>query len=349
MDYGYVNARIRGMKSRLLDKKALETLIFKPDIDSLIAELEKTPYRQEIISAKGQSAGIACIEQALRSNLAKTHRRILGFVHGTMGERFISIFFRRWDVQNIKTILRGKSVHMTSEDIQACMVPAGELDEVTINEMIRQPDVRSVIDLLATWENPFFRPLTEAYPAYAKDDDLVFLESALDRYYYNQSLALVSGDSPEETLIRNLIRTEIDTINLKTVLRLVRDRVESAEAKRFFLDGGREFDSERLVALVERRTVEGVVEELAQTSFRSLSKVSDSYARTEKISVYEKELDRYIIQNGVKAFFHDPLSIASAVGYFFAKFNEIINIRIISRCKTADMSEAELAEELVYV
>ena len=37
MDYGYVNARIRGMKSRLLDRPALENLIFQPDMESLIS------------------------------------------------------------------------------------------------------------------------------------------------------------------------------------------------------------------------------------------------------------------------------------------------------------------------
>lgn len=349
MDYGYVNARIRGMKSRLLDKKALENLIFKPDIDSLIAELEKTPYRPEITAAKSQFSGIACIEHALRENLTRTYRKIHGFVESTDGERFLSVFLQRWDVQNIKTVLRGKAVHMTPEDIQSCIIPAGDLDEVTINEMIRQTDIRAVIDLLATWEIGFSRPLTEAYPEYVKKEDLMILESALDRYYYANALGLVRGNGPDETLIRNIITTEIDTINIKTVLRLIRDKIDPPESRRFFLEGGREFDIPRLMAIMERRSVQGVMEELALSSFYFLEKGSDTYLKTGKISVYEKELDRFLIKNGVHAFFHDPLSIASAVGYFWAKYNETINIRIISRCKTAELSDAELTEELIYV
>ncbi len=57
MDYGYVNARIRGMKSRLLDRRTLEDLIFQPDLDSLISDLEKTPYKEDIIEAKVQYSG----------------------------------------------------------------------------------------------------------------------------------------------------------------------------------------------------------------------------------------------------------------------------------------------------
>ena len=48
-------------------------------------------------------------------------------------------------------------------------------------------------------------------------------------------------------------------------------------------------------------------------------------------------------------FVGDPLSVASLIGYFWAKYNEITNIRVISRCKTADFPVENLKEELVYV
>ena len=57
VDYGYINARMRGMKSRLLTKKALDDLIFRPDLDSLIAELEKSGYKDDILEAKAQCSG----------------------------------------------------------------------------------------------------------------------------------------------------------------------------------------------------------------------------------------------------------------------------------------------------
>ena len=49
--YEYANARIRGMKSRLLDRKELEELAGKLDIESVINQLEETPYREDIEDA----------------------------------------------------------------------------------------------------------------------------------------------------------------------------------------------------------------------------------------------------------------------------------------------------------
>ncbi len=72
VEYGYVHARIRGMKSRLLNRKELEDLAVKFDVDLIISELEKTPYRAEIEEARVQYSGVTCVEEALRRNLANT-------------------------------------------------------------------------------------------------------------------------------------------------------------------------------------------------------------------------------------------------------------------------------------
>ena len=54
VEYDYVNARIRGMKSRLLDTHVFESLILKPDVEAIIAELGNTAYKDEIEKASVQ-------------------------------------------------------------------------------------------------------------------------------------------------------------------------------------------------------------------------------------------------------------------------------------------------------
>lgn len=87
MDNGYVNARVRGMYSRLLDKKSLSNLILKPDISSLITALEETPYRDDLERALVGKSGLTGIEEALRLNLIRTIQKISVFLQGEKGER----------------------------------------------------------------------------------------------------------------------------------------------------------------------------------------------------------------------------------------------------------------------
>jgi len=349
MDYGYVNARIRGMKSRLLDRRVLEDLMFRPDLDSVIADLEKTPYKDEIAEAKVQYSGILCIEQALRKNFTRTFRRILRIVRGSEAERYIRIFLHRWDIQNIKTILRGKNIHVTNDEILECLVPAGELDEATLRELIKQPDVRAVIDMLATWDIVYSRPLTKKFSEFSEKRDLAILECALDRFYYQDALSTVKSRSYNDSLVRDVISTEIDVVNIKTVLRIVRDRIDWDVAQEFLIEGGKEFGPDELKKFIGLHSIEEVIKELGPTHYSFLSEIPEEAVKNQKISVLEKQLEKYLIKKGVSTFHGEPLSIASVIGYFWAKFNEITNIRIISRCKTAEITEDQIKGELVYV
>ncbi len=348
VDYGYANARIKGMKGRLLTHGALDDLIMRPDIDSLIVELEKTPYKEDVAEASGKYSGVYCVEYALRKNFTRTFKKILEFVEGTPAERYIRIFLRRWDVQNIKTILRGKAIHATADEIVECLVPVGDLDDVALGEMIKQPDVRAVIDLMATLGIEYAKPLTTEFKKYAGEHNLVILESALDRFYYNGALSAVKNNSYDEQFIRNFLQREIDIINLKTALRMVRDKVGMEEARTLFIPGGLRLDMDDLAALLETKSVKGTLDRLKDTPYAFMAAIPEEYLRKEKISELEKQLDRYLIKRGLNAFNGDPLSIAIAIGYFWAKYNEITNIRVIARCKTADVPEEGLRGELFY-
>jgi V/A-type H+/Na+-transporting ATPase subunit C len=220
---------------------------------------------------------------------------------------------------------------------------------VTLNELVRQPDVRAVIDLLATWGIVYAKPLTEKFPEYFEKSDLALLECALDKYYYKEALDSVKITSYNTMLIRDILATEIDVVNLKTIFRMIRDRVDSEEAQEFLIEGGKELTPKKINQLVVLHSIGEVIKELEQTPYRFLADVPEIAIKTQKISVIEKQLEKFLIKKGVSGFSGNPLSVASVIGYFWAKYNEVTNIRIISRCKTVDLPDEQLKEELVYV
>ena len=349
VEYDYVNARIKGMKSHLLAPSVFETLILKPDVESIIAELENTSYKEELERATIHYSGIKCIEVALRNDFTKAFRKILGFMKGGESETYIKILLSRWDIQNIKTVLRGKNIHMTSAEIVECLVPAGQLDDTTLIELIKQPDVKAVIDLLATWGIVYAKPLTRNFKEFSEKRDLSILEYAIDKFYYENALHALGEDSYDNRIIHDMITTEIDVTNIKNVLKMIRDKIDIEEAEKFLIKGGITLDIEKLLSMLRTGTLEGAIKILDGTPFKFLSELPAEVFKAEKISVFEKELEKYLIKRGISRFLGDPLSIAVAVGYVWAKYNEITNIRIIARCKTTDITEKEIREELLYV
>lgn len=337
------------MRSRLLKGSDLKELAAKVDVESVIKMLEQTPYRRELEDASVQYSGITCIEEALRRNLAMTFQLLFDMMKNEDAETCIKIFLNKWDVQNIKTILRGKNIGVTSEEILGSLAPAGALDDALLIELIKQLDVRAVIDLLATWGIEYARPLTEHFEEYSKSSDLVVLEYALDKFYYKNALSIVKGDSYDEGIIKGLIKTEIDVTNIKSVLRIIRDKIELEDTEYYLIAGGHELGIDKLLAMIKTWTIEGAVKQLARTSYEPPTKVPDEYIKKEKISVFERGLDKFLLQKALTMSSGDPLSIAIVIGYLYAKFNEITNIRIIARAKTEDVSGKELMGELVLV
>jgi V/A-type H+-transporting ATPase subunit C len=349
MDSGYVNARVRGMYSRLLDKKSLSNLILKPDISSLITALEETPYREDLERALVGKPGLSGIEEALRQNLVRTIRKIGEFLQGEKGERYIQIFSSRWDIHNLKTILRGKRIKVPTMEIRENLVPAGEFDESLLSELLKQPDVKSVIDLLATWDVVYAIPLTRAFPDYSAHGDLFILENALDRFYYERALSLVPGRSAAEQKIREIIGTEIDLINIKLLLLVFRDHVDPEDAEPMLLDGGKVLNRKKLRALLNLGSIASLIEYLEETPYRFLADLRSSEGDSVKVSAYQHLLDEYLIRHAVRLYRGDPLSVTVIIGYLWAKYTEVMNLRIIARCKNALIPPEDMEAEMVYV
>ena len=349
MDYDYLNARIRSMKGRLLSREALEGLIQRPDLEGIIGELGKTPYRAELERASVQHSGIRLVEEALRKETAATLRRILAIARGDPPEQYVQLLLARWDVQNVKTLLRGKAMHIPSTEVLECLVPAGDLDEAALAELLKQPDVKGVIDLLATWRSRFARPLMLSLREYLESRDPAVLEYALDRFACESALdALREDESDDDGIMRGMVRTEIEVTNLKTALRLIRDGISPDEARPMIIDGGSSPDTALVLSLIATGSVDAAVKLLDGTPYRFLSELPAGSAKG-GISAYEKELDRYLLRKGLSQFLKDPLTIAPAIGYTWAKHAEVTNLRIIARGKSAGIPEKEIRGELLHV
>lgn len=350
MDYGYSNARIRAMKSLLLKPDDFETLIHKADIDAVIAEMEETPYRHQLEKASIQYAGIARIEVAVRKDMVAAFRKILNFMKDTDAEKYLKIILRRWDIHNIKTILRGKKIAASPEEIFDCLIPAGELDEAALIELTKQPDVKAVIDLLATWGIEYSKPLTRKFKQYSENKDMAVLEYAIDKFFFENALSVVRrGKREDDRIIREFIFLELDLTNIKTALKVLRDKLDIGECEKFFIEGSPVLDLKKYLSLLKTGAIEGAIKELKDTPYHFLSSVPEKFVAAGKISEFEKELDKFLIKKGIGHFLKDPLSIAIPLAYTWAKINESINIRVIARGKSAFAPEHEIREVLIYV
>ncbi len=354
-DYGYANARLRAMKSRLLTQSVYNELLDQPTAEDVIASLTRTIYQPAIEKALIKSSGWACLSEALRLQLGQTLEKIGKFFRGD-SERLWKVLVGRWQVFNLKTILRGQANHVPADQVLNALVPVGDLHESDFTRLVQQSSVRAVVDLLATWNHPFARPLLDAMPRYAETDDLAELELALDRARYKiafEQINSVEEDSAERVM--RVLRQEVDATNILTLVRLAASGVSGARfAQRYGTDSpsavlirGGGLATERLMAYKEIPTVEQIARDLRATEFgEALARAEALYANKPSLAAFEDEIEDHIARGRYGLFQHDPLSMAIAIAYVTALVAEVRNLRIIGRGKAAGWKRDEIEKEL---
>ena len=348
MDVCYVNARVRGMYSHLFDHAALESLIGKPDLAALITALGESPYRDAIASACTGTQTLTCVEQGLRANLATTFRKLMELVSDGRGATYLAIYLWRWDARNLHTILRGKHIRADTTVIRSALAPPGHLGEEILTALLKEPDVRGVIDLLATFhETMFAKPLTAALPEYAQTKSTAVLEASLDQHIAESSLSLLSEKGTDEDAFRAFLQAEIDATNIRTAMMTVTDGVEPADAVKFIVPGGT-LSPKVVSRMFNAQDLPGVISVLEGTRFAPLTRLRMPGGGVPPPSRYERFLELGLVHEGIALFRLHPFSLVLPVGFLMLKENEVTNLRIIARCKVAGMPTDELEEEIRY-
>lgn len=349
--FAYSNARVRSWKADLLDRAFIEKMLSAKDSDAVIAMLGRTNYRADIEKGVIKFKGVSGVEEGLRQNLSSTLKKLLKIsADSEKTEELVRIIISRWDIYNLKTILRGFHAQANDEEIIEHTIPVGMFDEVAIRTLAKQPSMKALIGQLIVMSPEYAVSLVAGYKEYEKTNNLSHLELGLDKSYFASVLSRSSKDSENELIVNNAIRREIDIVNLMTLLRLSQEVLpEKTNINDYFISGG-SMRVDRLSELIKKKDVKELIEALRRTKYYdSLKKGFRKYQKTLSLTSIERVLEDYNIHKNVALFKADPLSMATIVAYVWAKINEIINIRIILRGKEVEMPPDEMKEALVLV
>jgi V/A-type H+-transporting ATPase subunit C len=336
-DFDYGNARLRAMKSRLLPRRALEELAEAGSVQGLITALANTAYREAVAAALVRLTGLDCLSAALRDDLVATLGKARTF-YAEAAQALAQLALLRYDVHNVKTILRGLAGQVPANEISGSTLPIGELRPADIGELVRAADWRMAIDLLATWRLPIAKPLLELHATQRNRDghlEPLEMEVALDRWYFDTAIA-----GAGHTTLRAAVMLEADVTNILTALRLVgltdvaailRERLGAADVTRLFVGPG-QIPFELLVEAAHQESIPNAVDTLATTVHgATLTAALPAYAASARLSVFERALARQQLHHAAALVASDPLGIGVLLGYAALKTNEIANLRAIAQ------------------
>jgi V/A-type H+-transporting ATPase subunit C len=351
-DYDYLNARIRGMSTLLLTREFYERVLRAPDESSLADALLASPYAEDLraaLAAHGGAVDAHAVEAALHRNVRATYTKILS-IAPPGPRRLIALQLNGWDVANVLALLRGKLGGASPRELFAAVLPIGELDEIQLGELSAETDVVNLADALPTWKHAFAFALRRAIRECREQDDLVALESALYRGYFQWALAQLRGDDPQEELVRESLCRQIDLANVRALLSSIRSREQGGAAKAVEPITRGKLSPGALAELATCDTLVAAFEVLGGTYFApGIERGILAYGQAQSLAVMERFLEMIVIEHACRLFRLDVLSVAVPLGFIWRKYSELVNLRLLARGTRYRMPANAIREGMVLV
>lgn len=339
---GYANARVKGMKQMLLSGRETDALMQAADVEEIYALLERTQYRQDLVSSALKEKTLADqIELACAKNFSRTLKKILKVVPKDLSAK-ISQMFEKYEIGNIKTVLLSKHLSEPKEKIAHMLIETGILAKQATSRMLEAKGVKDVAQALSG--TIYGTVLEKNMKKYEKDKDSVVLLAALDQYYYSKLPKISKNPYGDEKIILGMLKAQVDAKNISTVLRGKKDGMKENKIMEMLISGG----SVPMEKLLQAANAKGLEESarVFEKTFR-LAKALEIYKKTGSLIPIEIEAEKAIAAKGLGLLRTSVLSIGAIAGFLFLKEEEVSNIRKIVRAKEFNLGIDKISEMIV--
>jgi V/A-type H+-transporting ATPase subunit C len=337
LKYAYSNARVRAMRTLLLSRAQVAELVDVEGASSVVELLERTPYKDDLVSLSLKFKGPELVELALAKNFARTAQKLVR-ITPEQDRPVVEAMLKRWDVHNIRTVLMAKYLGKPAAELEAFVVPAGRLQQKEIKAMADADGLEAAVAAIGATE--YGSVLKRALKQNKTIHEML---AELDRYYFETMSERIMGMSSDPQ-VGEMLRSEIDARNIMNVLRCKRARMEPRRIRELIIAGGN-LPRQKLVDMSEDDDTESAAAEIVK--HYPLQKALDRYREDRSLARLEIALESMIAERSLKTLQRSILSLGAIVGFLYLKEQEIGNVRKVMRGKEFGMEKEKIKEMIV--
>ncbi len=341
--YPYTYVRTTVMRTLLL-KEDHYNKILKMDFNEIARFLEETAYKRSIDRLASRLSGAELIEAALNSDLAESFAKLRRISSDEL-RVLIDEYLRRKDIEDIKTILRGKFTNAEDSAVENSLQAAGALSREFLVSLMKKESVESVLKSLGQIG---FRSFKKPVDSFKKENGLAEIENELDRQYYGGILEFAQSLPRQGGIFRDFLMKEIEIKNLLAVLKLKKAGIDRNKIQGFlFLTG--DLNYKNLLLKLADSDISSMPKLLEKSDYNELIKSGlKSYEATGSLIELEASLYKYLLKRSVLLLHQNPMSIDVILGYMFAKDMEVKNLKLIVKAKQLGLGNDFIEKQLVF-
>jgi len=206
----YVVLRTHARISDLLNKAQMQRLADASDIDEFIERLKETPYGE--IEVEHDDKIAINLEKVFIQKFIDRIEEIVNITPAKMGAFLQAYFDFRFEILNLKRILRGKFTESSPEEMTDSLIPIDPYNVDDYDELVNASDLEEVIRKL---DGTAYQGLVDKLGAYKEYDALWPLELELN-YIYARNILRLTEQLParDRHIVNSLVKYETDVENV---------------------------------------------------------------------------------------------------------------------------------------
>ena len=322
--YIYSSSRIKAVENELVSSVDFERLLSLSKGSDLIKAIKDT-YLGKFLVDDTVEGVFQALELSLQSN-----KKLL--IEIAPDQELLDLFWIRYDVHNLKVVLRAVKSGLTFREIENILSRLGRISPERIFNSVSTGKLEVLEPELVT---SYEKALKEV-----NDHNIAGADREIDFGYFNLLKRL--GEESKNQLITDFVRLQIDLYNLKTRLRLM--HTPRLDGEKYFIDKGS-------FTFAEIETREQVIEKLSKMGNESFWKEAiDIYINEGHSTLLDTKFDDYLFV-WLKSLNQDVFSAATLLTYWLKSQNLNHSIQAILVGKEGGQSDLVIRKQLrnIYV
>ena len=338
LSYLHVNAKIMAKEGRFISLGRWEDLwgCRSPgEIASLLEGTDYSPYLSERAINDSKE-----LEKAILEEFSEVGREISRLI--PKGAWPIKEYLlRRWDVSNLRTVMRGVHGGLKKEEILDSFIVGGDIDFTFLKALT---DAEAMDDLVALLARTPYRSLKDGLDKYNESKNLFFLEALLDKIFWEDLwLKVLKLRGLRE--FRDFVGICVETHNLKIILRAKDDGLSLEDIDPFLIHNCRLLNE--LLPAYDEEDLSGLINLLEDTIyFEPILGGQHEYEKTSSILSFEDALDNLVLKKAEEIRKGKPFGPGPVIGFLVSKEKEVRNLLAIVRSSGLDMIRDEIRESI---
>lgn len=215
--FAAVNTKVRALEGKLLNKTQIQGLIqcnsYK---DALLYLRNETDYGQALKGYNLDEIHRGQLEIILKKYYIEDFTKLVHYFTGNYKKLF-NILFMRFEIEDLKVIIRGKYIGKESEEIYPFITYESPLNYINYKELIAAKGLEDLVDKLK--DTVYYKHIAHLVKT-VKEEGLFRIEMTLDFVYLLSLRKFLTKVSREDRGIINVVNgTYADLLNIQWIFR----------------------------------------------------------------------------------------------------------------------------------